>query len=66
MKTFRITPRGKKYWIEEIDATGRVRVLISFSTEEAATRCLRDYREREAARLEVEAGGQSASQAGSD
>jgi hypothetical protein len=42
MKTFRLVPRGKKYWIEEIGEDGSKRVVAGFPTEEAALQCLRD------------------------
>jgi hypothetical protein len=46
MKTFRVVPRGKKYWIEEVGEDGAHRVVVGFPTEEAALRCLRDLQAR--------------------
>ena len=42
MKTFRIVPRGKKFFVEEIAENGGSRVLVGFNSEAAAARCLKD------------------------
>ena len=42
MKTFRIVPRGKKFWVEEITENGDSRILVGFNSEAAAARCVRD------------------------
>jgi hypothetical protein len=42
MKTFRIVPRGKKFFVEEIAENGASRVLVGFNSEAAAARCLKD------------------------
>jgi hypothetical protein len=42
MKTFRVVPRGKKFWVEEITENGASRVLVGFSSEAAAARCVSD------------------------
>jgi hypothetical protein len=42
MKTFRIVPRGKKFFVEEIAENGAGRVLVGFNSEAAAARCLKD------------------------
>jgi hypothetical protein len=44
MKTFNIVPRGKKFWVEEVE-NGARRVVVGFPTEEAALRCLRDLQD---------------------
>lgn len=36
MNRYTVTPRGKKYLVEEVDADGTRRIVISFPTEEAA------------------------------
>lgn len=42
MKTFRIVPRGKKFWVEEIAENGDSRILVGFNSEAAAARCVMD------------------------
>ena len=42
MKTFIVTRRGKKYWVEEIGHDGVHKAIISFAAEDAAIRCARD------------------------
>jgi hypothetical protein len=44
MKTFTIVPRGKKYWVEEIDEDGSRRAIIGFGTEAAALQCVADLK----------------------
>ena len=39
MKTFVVVPRGKKYWVEEVDEDGTRKTVIAFGTEDAALRC---------------------------
>ena len=41
MNRYTVTPRGKKYLVEEIDADGTRRIAISFPTEEAEVSCTR-------------------------
>jgi len=47
MKTYRVVPRGKEYWVEEIAQDGACRVVVGFPTEEAAIQCLKDLQRRE-------------------
>jgi hypothetical protein len=47
MKTYSVVPRGKKYWVEEVAEDGARRVVVGFSTEAAAIRCLKDIQRRE-------------------
>jgi hypothetical protein len=42
MKTFQVTPRGKKYWVEIAEGNGARRTVKGFPTEDAALRYLRD------------------------
>lgn len=42
MKTFRVMPRGKKFWVEEITENGVSRILVGFNSEAAAARCASD------------------------
>ena len=42
MKTFRVVPRGKKFWVEEIMENGVSRMMVGFNSEAAAARCVSD------------------------
>jgi uncharacterized protein (DUF1330 family) len=46
MNRYTVIPRGKKYLVEEIDADGTRRIVISFPTEEAAVSCARELQRR--------------------
>jgi hypothetical protein len=46
MNRYTVTPRGKKYLVEQVDADGTRRIVISFPTEEAAVRCARLFERR--------------------
>jgi hypothetical protein len=47
MKSFSIMPRGKKFWVEETNEEGACRLLVGFSTEEAARQCLKELQRQE-------------------
>jgi hypothetical protein len=47
MKSFSMIPRGKKFWVEETNEAGACRLLVGFTTEEAALMCLRELQRRE-------------------
>jgi hypothetical protein len=42
MKTFRVTPRKKKYWVEVSEDDRARRIVRGFTTEDAALRFARD------------------------
>ena len=44
-KTIVVIPRGKKYWVEEVDEDGTRRIVIAFATEGAALRCRRELQD---------------------
>jgi hypothetical protein len=46
MKQFHVVVRGKKYWVEAIE-DGAHRMVVGFTTEEAAVMCLRELQRRE-------------------
>ena len=50
MKRYTVTPRGKKYVVEEINANGSRRVVISFPTEDAAVSCARELQRQSESR----------------
>jgi hypothetical protein len=50
MMKFIVIPRGKKYLVQEIRADGSPRIVISFSTEEAAVSCVRELQRQSESR----------------
>jgi hypothetical protein len=43
MKTFRVTPRKRKYWVETTESDeGERRIVRAFTSEDAALRYIRD------------------------
>jgi hypothetical protein len=46
MRTFTVVQRGKKYWVEAVE-DGAHRMVVGFTTEEAATMCLRELQRQE-------------------
>ena len=49
MKTYSIVSRGKKYWVQELAPGANPRIIVGFTTEQAAARCIQDLEQHKEA-----------------